>query len=1070
MIARTTKLTLEFLAAIVAGAAILAAVIVWRLAEGPIPLTFLTPYITEALTPEDGSLSVEFGALELDWRGWSQVFDISAQKISVGKADGSTTIQIPSASVRLSATALVKFDVAPVRIIVEGPKLRVHRDLSGRWGFAQIDDTDDGGEDLAMILDALAAEPDGKGVLGYLKEIEVSGATIRVDDKKLKLNLDARDAALSFRRTEAGLQVKMSSRIEIDGSNTRVGAEAVLARADQAVAGSLVFEGLPTAALAAKLPVFAELNRFDTTLGGTLAFVGKGLERPSELALNVVAGPGRVALPELFENPHAFDSLRLEARYASADDVLILERFSYVRDNSRAEAKGELKSPGGDGVWTLTGRIEDVPVSRVPEYWSSKLGTLAWDWVMANLENGQVPAATVEASGRLTGMDPGGLQLDTLGGRVEFTGVTTHFFRPLPPIVDTHGYATYGKNHFDITLNGARLMGLAVESGQVEFYDLDTDIEKARIEAVVRGPISDALKVLDHEPLGYAAAIGLDPKTIEGSTGVRGRFEFPMTTKLQPDMIMVAAAANMRDVKIPDVVFEHGLDDGVLTLDLNGRGMTLKGEAKIAGNTVDLNIVETFRAGTGLKRTTTINTTLDAKARGALGLALEDFIDGDAVTEALVREFGDGRRELNAIMNLREARLMAPRLDWEKPVGAVGTLRLKMTSGPGLAPRIDQLDLVAADLGFTGKGVLAADGKGLAKLEIDKFVMAAKEFEFAGKASFAQDGSGLTRLDIGKLKFAKTEATGTAAVRPDGTYLFDLAGPVLDLKAVREHWSGKNDEDGTALEVKGRFDQVIVNEDITLNGVRADAVTSKHGLESIAVSALAGNSEVQVQIIRAGDDKKIRIRASDASALLKDFELFQSIEGGVLEFAGTIVGEGKDELIRGTASMWDFSVIDAPLLTRLLLAATLTGLVELVEGSGIGFSEATAELEIGEESITVRDALAYGPSLGISAEGTIGRTTDTVSIEGMVVPAYGLSRLIDRIPILGKILTGGKREGLLAGQYFLTDSLQNPTITVNPLTAFTPGFLRNLVKATSDGIGGFVGSDLTFKQREGLGR
>jgi hypothetical protein len=86
--------------------------------------------------------------------------------------------------------------------------------------------------------------------------------------------------------------------------------------------------------------------------------------------------------------------------------------------------------------------------------------------------------------------------------------------------------------------------------------------------------------------------------------------------------------------------------------------------------------------------------------------------------------------------------------------------------------------------------------------------------------------------------------------------------------------------------------------------------------------------------------------------------------------------------------------------------------------------------------------------LGVSATGTIIRSNKAASIKGMIVPAYGLNRLIDKIPILGRILTGGEKEGLLAAEYLITQSLEEPIITVNPLTAFTPGFLRSFVKAT----------------------
>ena len=47
-----------------------------------------------------------------------------------------------------------------------------------------------------------------------------------------------------------------------------------------------------------------------------------------------------------------------------------------------------------------------------------------------------------------------------------------------------------------------------------------------------------------------------------------------------------------------------------------------------------------------------------------------------------------------------------------------------------------------------------------------------------------------------------------------------------------------------------------------------------------------------------------------------------------------------------------------------------------------------------------------------------------------------------------ELLTGGEKEGLLAAEYLIGGTREEPQVTVNPLTAFTPGFLRAFVKAT----------------------
>jgi hypothetical protein len=48
------------------------------------------------------------------------------------------------------------------------------------------------------------------------------------------------------------------------------------------------------------------------------------------------------------------------------------------------------------------------------------------------------------------------------------------------------------------------------------------------------------------------------------------------------------------------------------------------------------------------------------------------------------------------------------------------------------------------------------------------------------------------------------------------------------------------------------------------------------------------------------------------------------------------------------------------------------------------------------------------------------------------------------VPILGKLLLGGEGQGLFAANYRAVGPIDDPKISVNPLSALAPGFLRNL--------------------------
>jgi hypothetical protein len=198
---------------------------------------------------------------------------------------------------------------------------------------------------------------------------------------------------------------------------------------------------------------------------------------------------------------------------------------------------------------------------------------------------------------------------------------------------------------------------------------------------------------------------------------------------------------------------------------------------------------------------------------------------------------------------------------------------------------------------------------------------------------------------------------------------------------------------------------------------------------------------------------RFHLTSLDAGAMLKAMGLYDHMVGGRLVFDGNVDIDGKGLPFTGDLTVTDFAVVQAPALARLATLATFSGMLETLSGSGIGFSRLTAKLAQTEQQIEIKEALAAGSSLGVTAHGKIQRKSDIADIEGTAVPAYTLNRVIGAIPLLGTIITGGQNEGVVAADFRITGPLDRPEVSVNPLSALAPGILRRIVRALG-GAGG----------------
>jgi hypothetical protein len=182
----------------------------------------------------------------------------------------------------------------------------------------------------------------------------------------------------------------------------------------------------------------------------------------------------------------------------------------------------------------------------------------------------------------------------------------------------------------------------------------------------------------------------------------------------------------------------------------------------------------------------------------------------------------------------------------------------------------------------------------------------------------------------------------------------------------------------------------------------------------------------------------------DAGTVLHGLDITSAITGGVLTISGDFDDAARNNPLTGTLKISDFRVARAPALGKLLQAVTLYGLVDALGGPGMAFSSLTAPFQYDGETLVLRDARAFSPSLGLTVKGWIDRGGERLSLRGTLVPAYVFNSLLGRIPLIGGLFSAETGGGLFAMNYSLDGPSENPTVTANPFSALTPGILRGM--------------------------
>ena len=300
------------------------------------------------------------------------------------------------------------------------------------------------------------------------------------------------------------------------------------------------------------------------------------------------------------------------------------------------------------------------------------------------------------------------------------------------------------------------------------------------------------------------------------------------------------------------------------------------------------------------------------------------------------------------------------------------------------------------------------------------------------------------------MRHGATDISGTIVIE-DVVTRIAIQGASLDARPYIEDLMGEDALHSGQLLLDLDVERVITADDRQLTNLRARFETDSEGRHvGFMDGTLATGAPMSFSLEPQGSKRLITVRSRDAGAVARTFKIYDNAVGGDLVMKAVLHDDQPGAPVTGTVKIDDYRVINAPTLARLLTVATLTGILSELRGKGIRFSRFEMPFTLEENVLTIRDAQTSGFSVGVNAEGTVDLESDRMDISGTVVPAYTFNTLIDVIPVLGELLTGGEGEGLFAADYRVGGTTAEPEISVNPLSVLAPGFLRNLFSSEDE--------------------
>ena len=1060
MILRAGKIALEALGALLAGIAVIAGFIAYRLAyEGPIHLSFLKPYVEEALNRPGADFQFVIQDTVLAWAGWERTLDIRAVGVQVQNARGEELASVPELGFGLSGAALFRGLIAPSRIELYRPALALDRNEAGDFQFGDklLSGTDSANSEPASQSDFLAAlvrelleAPDPEKRTGYLTEAAIYAGTITIDDRHAGNEWKAEDLEIHLARGDRGLAGTFKASVPQFGDPARLSGDVFLPSGGD------------------KFEITARLNRFSATSIGLietglsiLANANVFLEGEARTTVSLrgeigvtefsLSGAnGQIALPDLMKAPLPVTSLVAKGRVDPDQDIITLDSLALDIEGPTFELSGEgngflsgKATDDGAPVLTATLKGNGIDWKKLDGWWPESVAGDARGWLIPNITSGIVEDLDAKTKIRFMKGGTPSVQVEELAGAFKAHDLTVHYLRPMPPI--EHGVATasFDAKQFAAKIQGGDVGNIKLGSGDLLITGLDQKDQFIKIGGDITSPMRDALVLLDHPRLGYTSKLGLKPDTSSGDVATHIQFDFPAEKNLTFAKVKIGVTATMSDVGLQKAMFDRDVTEGKLELTLSQNGMRINGPLKFGGIPLDLQWLENFTDKAPFEEQIRAIGMVDAEQRADFGYETRPFFDGPAHTDLTYITYQDGRGRIDANFDLTQSVLTFEFAKWSKPAGTPGQGKLAVEMRDKRIQRIPLFDVTAGDLKTSGK--------------ID--------FDQAGKPSL---------VTMPSLTYGRNALSNVGVAFKGDLIEVAIGGGDVDVEPWMNNDEPPKDDATLAREenetqrpfrlTAPSLNSVRVGEGRLLHNVKVELYHDPMWWDVIDLSAtLPGGAPLQLSY-RPGDPGEHRLSAetSDAGAALRALDIYDSIKGGTLKITGKVKDDEPRRPLRGRMDSSSFRLVNTPFFVRFLSVAALTGLADVLTGEGFYFDGASARFTKTMGTIEVKKFRSAGPSIGLTSSGTIDMDRQKVDLDGVIVPAYAINSILGNIPLLGPLLQGGPGEGLFSAAYKISGDLSEPKIDVNPWTALAPGFLRDIFTQDID-----EGGDATPPKVEG---
>lgn len=707
-----------------------------------------------------------------------------------------------------------------------------------------------------------------------------------------------------------------------------------------------------------------------------------------------------------YAEPLQLDRADLDFKLTLNPFRLQLGQISVVDADRTLRASGRMAAAPQGWDIAVDATLDRIRPDQLLGYWPERIAPKPRKWVRENLTEAQITDAELALRLR-PGAEP-----DLYAG-FDFDDGRIRYAKTLPPLTGARGRADLMGRRFSVTAQAGQVVtdsGAVLDATGSSFIIPDIGIKKAApgiARLSLRGSVEAGLSLLNRPPMRLMDKAKLPVDVARGQVEMTGTLALPIKPKLKLHEMEFHFAGDVEGAESARLVPGQEVSAEHLVLRGDQTGITVSGPAHFGAVPMQINWRQPIGKGPESRSRLTGSIELSPLLLAELNADLPaSMVSGRGVAEITFEVGGGSPPRLTAQSDLRGLVLAIPELGWRKPAATAGNLEIATTPVTGAG--VEELSLTAAGLRASGRIEVSPEN----------------EFRAARFRSFQLRDWISVPVDL--------IARGSRApnIRVFGGQV-DMRNASFGSGSSSGGAGGENS--GPVIEVA--LDRLQITDSLSLIGFQG-GFTTGGGPSGNFSGRVNGGTHINGQMLRRGGRSGFFLQSEDAGGVFRSAGLLDQARGGEFQLSlEPVEAEGQYD---GRLKVRNTRIKDAPAMAALLNAISIVGLLDEMSGQGIQFLNMESRFRLTPTEVIVLEGSATGPSIGLSVDGRVDTERRLLNLRGVVSPVYLLNAI-------GSVISR-KGEGVIGFNYTLTGPMSDPKVRVNPLSALTPGFLRDVFR------------------------